>query len=270
MTYSGQTAWITGASSGIGEALAKGLAERGARLILSGRNEEALERVAGECGEALVLPFETTAYGALPGLVRKAWNWREGVDLLVNNSGISQRSLAEETEFAVYERIVAVDLLAPIALTQALLPQMVARRSGRLAFVSSIAGKVGVPMRTAYCAAKFGLLGYADALRAEVSVHGIEVHGIAPGSIRTDVSRNALTADGSRRGMSDKAIDNGIDPAEAAAEMLDAMLAGEREIIVATGAEKAMGEARRTPDAIFDRVAAMVAQGYAQRLKAGE
>ena len=271
MTYSDQTAWITGASSGIGEALAVALAGRGARLILSGRNESELERVSAACGgEALLLAFEATDYDALPGLVERAWSWRGGVDLLVNNAGISQRSLAEESDFAVYQRIVAVDLLAPIALTQALLPRMAARDSGRLAFISSIAGKVGVPMRTAYCAAKFGLLGYADALRAEVSVHGIQIHGIAPGSIRTNVSRNALTADGSRRGVSDNAIDNGIEPAEAAAEMLDAMLAGEREIIVATGAEKALGEARRTPDAIFDQVAAMVSQGYAQRLKAGQ
>lgn len=265
-----QTAWITGASSGIGESLARELSNRGARLILSGRNVAELERVAQACGEALVLPFETTDYGALPDIVERAWDWRGGVDLLVNNAGISQRSLAEETGFDVYERIVAVDLLAPIALTQALLPRMVERKSGRLAFISSIAGKVGVPMRTAYCAAKFGLLGYADALRAEVSVHGIQVHGIAPGSIRTNVSRNALTSDGSRRGISDKAIDNGIDPDQAAAEMLDAMAAGEREIIIAVGAEKAMGEARKTPDALFDQVAAMVAQGYAQRLKAGE
>lgn len=269
MTFSGQTAWITGASSGIGAALARALAERGARLILSGRNEEALQRVA-QFGEALVLPFETTDYDALPGQVERAWGWREGVDLLVNNAGISQRSLAEETGFEVYRRIVDVDLLAPIALTQAVLPRMVARKSGRLAFISSIAGKVGVPMRTAYCAAKFGLLGYADALRAELSVHGIEVHGVAPGSIRTEVSRNALTADGSRRGISDKAIDNGIDPDDAAAEMLDKMAAGAREIVIAVGAEKAMGEARRTPDALFDQVAAMVAAGYAQRLRAGE
>ena len=269
MTYSGQTAWITGASSGIGEALATGLAARGAKLVLSGRNIAALERVATACGgEALVLPFETTDYAALPDLVAKAWNWRGGIDLLINNAGISQRSLAEETEFAVYERIVAVDLLAPIALTQALLPRMVARKSGRLAFISSIAGKVGVPMRSAYCAAKFGLLGYAGALRAELSVHGIAVHGIAPGSIRTNVSRNALTSDGSARGFSDGAIDKGIDPHEAAVQMLDAMAAGQREIVIARGAEREMGELTRTPDALFDQVAALMAGGYAAQLKA--
>ncbi len=268
MTYSNQTAWITGASSGIGEALAKGLATRGARLVLSGRNVAELERVAGLCeGEAMVLPFETTDYAALPGIVAQAWNWRGGIDLLVNNAGISQRSLAEETEFVVYEQIVAVDLLAPIALTQALLPRMVERKSGRLAFISSVAGKVGVPMRTAYSAAKFGLLGYADALRAELSLHGIAVHGIAPGSIRTNVSRNALTSDGTARGFSDPAIDNGIDPDVAATQMLNAMAAGQREIIVAQGVEKEIGELTRTPDALFDQVAALMASDYAAQLK---
>ena len=268
MTYADQTVWITGASSGIGEALATGLSARGARVVLSGRNVAELERVAAACaGETLVLPFETTDYAALPGLVAKAWDWRDGIYLLVNNAGISQRSLAEETAFAVYERIVAVDLLAPIALTQALLPLMVARKRGRLAFISSIAGKVGVPMRTAYSAAKFGLLGYADALRAELSVHNIEVHGIAPGSIRTNVSRNALTSDGSKRGFSDPAIEKGIDPQAAAAEMLDAMAAGQREIVVAAGVEKQMGELTRTPDALFDQVADLMARGYAQQLK---
>jgi short-subunit dehydrogenase len=97
----------------------------------------------------------------------------------------------------------------------------------------------------------------------------VSVHCIYPGSIRTDVSRNALTADGSRRGKSDKAIDEGIDPDEAAAEMLDGIAAGTREIIVATGGEKVMGETRRTPDALFDQVADMVAKGYMERLKEG-
>ncbi|MCA1661118.1 MAG: SDR family NAD(P)-dependent oxidoreductase [Novosphingobium sp.] len=267
MTFAGQTAWITGASSGIGEALAKALAGQGARVVLSGRNTGELERVAGACGEALVLPFEATDYAALPALAERAWGWRDGIDFLVNNAGISQRSLAVDTEFGVYERIIGVDLLAPIALTQAVLPRMAARGSGRLAFISSIAGKVGVPLRSAYCAAKFGLAGYADSVRAETGHLGIQVHAIYPGSIRTDVSRNALTADGTRRGASDSAIDNGIDPDEAASDMLARMLAGEREIIVARGFETELGEARRTPEALFDRIAAMMAAGYAERMK---
>jgi short-subunit dehydrogenase len=268
MSFSGQTAWITGASSGIGAALARALARQGARLVLSGRNIAALEGVAADCGDALVLPFETSDHTAIGPAVDTAWNWSGGIDMLVNNAGISQRSLAVDTAMAVYERIIGVDLLAPIALTQAILPRMAKRGSGRIVMISSIAGKVGVPLRTAYSAAKFGLIGYADALRAEVSQAGLKVHVVAPGSIRTDVSRNALTADGSPRGASDKAIDNGIDPDAAVLQMLAAIANDEREIIIATGAEQAMGELRRTPDALFDQIAAMMAAGYAVKMKA--
>ena len=272
MSFSGQTAWITGASSGIGAALARALARRGARLVLSGRNVAALEAVAAECGEALVLPFETTDITAIAPAVEKAWDWAlggsGGIDMLINNAGISQRSLAVDTGFAVYERIIGVDLLAPIALTQAILPRLAARGSGRVVMISSIAGKVGVPLRTAYSAAKFGLIGYADALRTEVAQLGLKVHVIIPGSVRTDVSRNALTADGSRREASDKAIENGIDPDVAAAEMLAAIARDEREIIVAAGAEQALAVLRRTPDAVFDQFAGLMASGYAEKMKA--
>lgn len=270
-TFAGTTAWITGASSGIGAALARGLAGRGARLVLSGRNEAALAEVASQCGECLILPFEVTDTGAARAAADKAWDWAAaisgGIDMLVNNAGISQRSLAVNTDFAVYERIVGVDLLAPIALTQALLPRMAARGSGRIVMVSSVAGKVGSPMRTAYSAAKFGLIGYADALRTEVAHLGLKVQVIAPGSIRTGVSRNALTADGSTRGVSDKAIENGLDPDAATADMLDAILANEREIIIAIGLEKQIGELRRTPVALFEQMEALVASGYAERMK---
>ncbi|MCB2089484.1 MAG: SDR family NAD(P)-dependent oxidoreductase [Sphingomonadaceae bacterium] len=267
MAFAGQAVWITGASSGIGAALARELAARGARLILSGRNEAALAGVAADCPDHLVLPFDTTDYASLPAMVEQAESWSGGVDMLVNNAGISQRSLAKETAFPVYQRIVDVDLLAPIALTQALLPAMVARQSGRLVFVSSVAGKVGAPLRTAYSAAKFGIIGYADALRTEMSVEGISVHTIAPGSVQTDVSRNALTADGSQRGRSDEAIENGIPADEAARDMIDAIAAGEREIIVARGVELQMGEMRKTPDALFDQLAAFIASGYAQQME---
>lgn len=269
MSFANQTIWITGASSGIGAALARGFAAQGARLVLSGRNEAALAEVAADCGETLILPFETTDLAALPGLAETAWNWRGGIAGLINNAGISQRALAVDTALPVYQRIIDVDLLAPIALTQALLPRMVAQGSGRLVFVSSVAGKVGVPLRTAYCAAKHGLIGYADALRAETAHLGLQVHVLVPGSIRTAVSRNALTADGSARGVSDWAIDRGIEPDVAAAQMLSAMLAGEREIVIAEGAEAKMAETRRTPDAMFDQMAALMARGYAEQMKAG-
>ena len=272
--FVGETAWITGASSGIGAALARALHEGGANLVLSGRNRAALDAVAAECaagaGRALVLPFEATDFATIPAIVAQAWEWAQqhsgGIDMLVNNAGISQRSLAIDTDLTVYQAIVGVDLMAPIALTQAQLGRMAARKSGRIVMISSVAGKAGVPLRTAYCAAKFGLIGYADALRAEVAGLGLTVHVVAPGSIRTGVSRNALTADGSPRGVSDSAIDNGMDADLAAQAMLSAIAAGTREIVIADGIEQWLAEQNRTPEVVFDRVAAFMAEGYARRM----
>ena len=259
--------WITGASSGIGEGLARALAARGASLILSGRNVAALESVARDCADALPLPFEATDFDRIAGIVERAWSWKGRVDGLVNNAGISQRSLAIETAFAVYQRMISVDLLAPIALTQALLPRMVQAGGGRIVAISSVAGIVGAPLRSAYSAAKHGLIGYHDSVRAENEHLGIQVHVVAPGSIRTNVSKNALTADGSRRGVSDSVIDNGMPPADAAKAILAAIEAGKRELVLATGMEYEIAALRRQdPDALFDRVSSMVRAGYAQQM----
>lgn len=270
MNYDGAVVWITGASSGIGAALAHDLAGRGAHLVLSGRDEARLSQVAQECNETLLLPFDVRDDAALSDAIAKAIAWKGGVDLAFANAGVSQRSRALKTEMQVYRDIIDIDLTAQIAFSQGLIAHMVERGSGGLAFISSIAGKVGVPMRTAYSAVKFGLAGYGDALRAELSQSGVSVHMIYPGSIATNVSRNAFKGDGSPRGVSDKAIDEGIPASDAAMQMLDGIAKGEREIIVAQGAELAMGEMRRTPDALFDQVAAMVASGYMERMEEGE
>jgi dehydrogenase/reductase SDR family member 7B len=268
----GKTAWITGASSGIGEALARAFVGSGGAAILSGRNVAELERVAQESGapdRCLILPFDTLDYSRLSDMVEAAIAFRGHVDVLVNNAGISQRSLAVDTDFSVYQKIVDVDLLAPIALTQALLPHLLARGSGQLVMISSVAGKAGIPMRTAYCAAKHGLIGYADALRSEVAGQGVKVLVVAPGSVRTNVSRNALNADGSVRGVSDAAIDNGIDPDNVAQIIWDAVAQGKREIVIAEGMEANIPMLRaQDPEKLFDMVEAMVASGYAQKMAA--
>ena len=272
--FAGQVWWITGASSGIGSALADALAKKQAKLILSGRNVEALGAAARRCETAtLVLPFEATGYAAIPGLVERAWSWAKGeggpIHGLVNNAGITQRSLAVDTLFDVYQRIIGVDLLAPIALTQALLPKMVAAGGGQLIAISSVAGILGAPLRSAYSAAKHGLIGYHDSVRAETEHLGMKVLVVAPGSVRTNVSKNALDARANVRGVSDAAIDNGMDPAVAAARILDAVAAGTRELILAEGAEGDSARLRRTdPDALFDRMSALVARGYAQQMGA--
>ncbi len=271
MSLDGQAWWITGASSGIGAALARELGARNARVMLSGRDQARLAEVADSIAtETLTLPFEVRDHDAMLAATERAIDWSGGIDGFVANAGVSQRSRATQTDIQVYRDIVDIDLMAQIAATQALLPHLTGRRSGKLVFISSIAGKVGFPMRTAYSAAKFGLAGYANALRAELSQDGISVHVIYPGSIATNVSRNALTADGSERGRSDSVIDNGIAPADAAVMMIDAVAGGEREIIVANGTEAALGETCRTPDAVFDQVAAVVAAGYLDRMEADD
>lgn len=268
MTMQGQTVWITGASSGIGAALARAYAGRGCRLVLSGRNEAALADVAAQCGvDHLILSFDTADFGAAQAAADKAWEWSGGIDVLVNNAGISQRSLAIDTDFSVYQKMIDIDLLGPICLTQALVRRMAGRKTGQIIMISSLAGKIGSPLRTAYCAAKHGLIGYADSLRLELSPHNVSVIGVTPGSIRTDVSRNAITADGGRRGESDAAIDNGIDPDDFAARMLAMIDEGQREVMIADApTEKMIGEARRTPEELIDRMIEMFNKGYAKQM----
>jgi dehydrogenase/reductase SDR family member 7B len=271
-SHAGETWWITGASSGIGEAIATLAAGQGARLVLSGRNLAELSRVSAACGgsdNCLILPFEATDYAAIGGVVEQALGWAGKIDCLVNNAGISQRSLAVDTDFSVYQAIIGVDLLAPIALTQALLPDMIAKGGGRLIAISSVAGVAGVPLRSAYCAAKHGIFGYFDSVRAETAHLGVSVHVIAPGSIKTNVSRNALTADGSVRGESDAAIENGLPAQQAAHLIMNAVAKGTRELILAEGVEDRVVQLRRSdPDALFDMMAASVQAGYADKMAA--
>ena len=255
MRFEGKAVWITGASSGIGAALAEAFAAEGAALILSGRRRNALEAIAGD---ALVLPFEATDWAALPRAVEAAWGWRGGVDILVNNAGVSQRSLAVDTAPEVYRTLIETDLLAPIWLTQLVLPLMAERRSGHIVAISSVAGRLGPVLRTGYAAAKHGLIGYCDALRAEVeSAYGIKVTTVLPGSVRTQVAANALQADGSVRGDSDANIDAGMDPAECARRILGAVADWTRELVVAEGAEAfAAGLRWQDPERLFDLLAA--------------
>ena len=258
-----KTVWITGASSGIGEALAHAFAQEGASLILSGRRVDALKVVASSvAGETLILPFETTDYPSLPQAVETAWAWKGRVDILVNNAGVSQRSLAIDTAPEVYSDLINIDLIAPIWLTQLQLPKMAAAGGGHIVAISSVAGRVGAPLRTAYCAAKHGLIGYMDALRAEAEqLHNIKVTNILPGSVATNVSRNALTADGSSRGKSDAAIDGGDDPRDCANAILEAVRTDEPELIFAKDQEREIARLRHAdPDSYFNAIGAMGAQ----------
>lgn len=258
MPFEGKVVWVTGASSGIGEALVRSLLARGASVVASARRVGELERVAGAGGaRALLVSFDVTDPAALPGAVAKAWDWHGRVDVLINNAGVSQRSLALDTSLEVYRHLMEVNYFAPVALTRLVLPRMVERRSGHIAVVSSVAGKVGSPLRTGYSAAKHAVLGYFDSLRAEVeAAYGIRVSVILPGSVRTAIAVNALTGDGSARGRSDANIDNGMDPAAAADTILDGLDAGTPEIVVADGRELAALHLRaQDPQRLFSMLA---------------
>lgn len=258
MDWNGRTVWITGASSGIGEALAREAGSHGANLILSGRRTEALERVAQEVGgPSLVLPFEATDYDALPDVVKAAHDWRGGIDFLINNAGVSQRSLAVDTDFTVYRELMEIDFFAPLRLTQLVLPGMISRGRGHLVVISSVAGKVGTPLRTGYSAAKHACVGYFDALRAELEAScGIGVSVVLPGYVKTNVSANALTADGSPLGSTDGNIADGLDPAAVARTIIDGVSDGRREIVVAGATETlALTLRAQDPETLFAALA---------------
>ncbi len=257
-----QTVWITGASSGIGEALALRFARDGARLVLSARRQSELERVAVSCREAgltadqvLVLPLDVTGWESLPGAVRAVLDTFGTIDLLVNNAGVSQRSLCKDTDMSVYQKLMDVDVMGQIALTKAVLPHMLERRSGHLAVTASVAGKVGVPLRTGYCAAKHAVMGFFDALRAEVEGEGLKVSTIVPGFIRTDISRNALAGDGSAFGEVDEDIAGGMDVTECAEVIFKGLKAGKREIPVGKGKEMAALWIKRIAPEVLFRIA---------------
>lgn len=256
--FDGKIVWITGASSGIGEALAKTFGAAGAHIILSGRRVDALQAVADALPtDTLILPFEVTDFSTLEAKVAEAWDWKGRVDILVNNAGISQRSLAIQTEPQVYTDLLNIDLIAPIWLTQLQLPRMAAAGGAHIVAISSVAGRIGAPLRTAYSAAKHGLIGYMDALRTEVSLrHNINVTNVLPGSVATNVSRNALTADGSTRGKSDEKIDSGDDPMDCAKAILDGIANNSPEVIFAQGLELELARMRHSdPDKVFDLTA---------------
>ncbi len=256
MTYDGKRIWITGASSGIGAGLARAFGAEGATVILSGRNADALAAVAAKVASHEVLPFEATDIEALPGIVAKAGR----VDMLVNNAGISQRGLFEDTVMDVYRKIMEVDFFAPLALTKLVLPQMLERGDGHIAITSSIAGKVGSPQRTGYCAAKHAVMGCFDALRTEVGGRGIRVTTIIPGFVKTEIGARALTSSGSEKGSAEgDDVDAGITPDEAARQILAGITAGQREILVG-GDTPEMNLPllkRQDPDALLDLMGEM-------------
>ena len=235
MDFKNKKVWITGASSGIGEQIAYAFAKEGAHLILSARNKAELERVKNGCTTALkvdIVILDIANHAEIFTIAKDVIAKVGAIDVLVNNAGISQRSLAKETDFEVDTHIINVDLLGTIAMTKAVLPTMIAQKSGQIIVISSLMGKFGAPMRSTYAAAKHGLHGFFDTLRAELFDDNIQVLMVCPGFIHTNISLNAVTADGSKQGTMDNATGKGIDPSVLAAKILKALKNGKEEIYV--------------------------------------
>lgn len=241
MKFKDQVFWITGASSGIGKSLTIELANLGAKLIISSRNESALSEVKKQCKfpeNIAVLALDLEAYDDLVTKVDEAISVFGRIDVLVNNGGISQRSLVKDTSIAVDKRLMDINYLGTVALTKALLPHFIENKSGHFVVTTSIVGKIGTPLRSTYAATKHALHGFFDSLRAEHHNDNITVTLICPGFVTTNVSKNALTGDGSPQDTMDIATENGIHPDEFAKQMLKAIRNKREEVYIAGIKEK--------------------------------
>ena len=241
MNFTNKVVWITGASSGIGKALALELSKQDAKLILSARNEEKLMAVKNACENeesVKTLSLDLEDYANLESKVDEAVNWFGRVDVLINNGGVSQRSLASETSISVDKRIMDINYLGTVGLTKALLPYFIKNKKGHFVVTTSIVGKIGTPMRSSYAASKHALHGFFDSLRAENHKNNIAVTLVCPGFVNTNVSLNALTGDGSPQNKMDIATKNGIEPNRFAKIMAKAILKKKQEVYIAGAKEK--------------------------------
>ena len=225
MTIDNKTIWITGASSGIGEALAYELAAKNCNLILSARNEKALEQVKLNCksNNIQILPFDLVDFDNAKATATKAIAMFGKIDVLINNGGVSQRSLLLQTDFEVDKKLIEVDYLGTVALSKALLPHFMEQKFGHFATVTSLMGKFGSPYRSGYCGAKHALHGFFDVLRMEHEKDGIKVTLICPGFIQTNVAKNALTGNGNAQKTDDDATKNGMQVGVFAKKMIKAI-----------------------------------------------
>lgn len=235
----GKVVWITGASSGIGEAMAISASRRGAKLVLSARREAELLRVRNLCAEpakVAVLPLDLTQFDAAAAAQQAAAPFG-AVQVLVNNAGISQRSLLLETEPAVYRRILELDFFATVALTQSVVPAMIRQDGGHIVQISSVVGYVGTPLRTGYAAAKHAMQGFTEAADAELWKQGIRFTIVCPGFIKTAVSLNAITGTGGAHGKMDTGQEKGMEAGRCAEIIWRGVEANRYEVHV--GREKA-------------------------------
>lgn len=228
--------WITGASSGIGEALALELAKREARLILSARRTDELTRVGGLTGlpglDLMILPFDLNDTSNASSLVAQVMNKFGRIDILINNGGYSQRSAAIDTPAEIDRKIMEVNYFAHVNITKAVLPYMKRQKSGHIVVISSIAGKFGFYLRSSYSAAKHALHGFFESLRLETESLGIKTLIVCPGKIKTNVSLNAVTATGSTHNKMDESHADAMSAEECARQIINGILINKEEIFI--------------------------------------
>jgi len=234
--FDGKVVWITGASSGIGRALALAFDRAGAELVLSARRADALEEVRSLClrdPDAVdVVPLDLTDGERIPGVAEAVIDRHGRVDYMVHNAGIAHRDLVANTPLAVDRRIMEVNYFGPVTLTKHLLPHMLAGRSGRFVVVTSMSGVYGAPCVSAYAASKHALHGFFESLRAEVHDEGVGVTIVVPGFIRTAITEHALTGEGTPYGRRLSVHEDGMDPDECAERILRGVAVGEDEVLV--------------------------------------
>lgn len=227
--------WITGASSGIGEALALEFARQGARLILSARREEELKRVGAQTKlpdlDLMILPFDLSDTSKASALAAQVMNKFGRIDVLVNNGGWSQREEAIKTDEATERKLFEINYFSAVNLSKAVLPYMLKQKSGHIVVVSSIAGKFGFYLRSTYSAAKHALHGYFESLRLETERKGIKVLMVCPGKIKTNISINATTSSGTH-GKMDESHENAMSAEECAKQIIAGISNSSEEILI--------------------------------------
>jgi short-subunit dehydrogenase len=233
MAFRNKRIWITGASSGIGEALAYAMAAEGAHLILSARRVNELERVMQGCDAAAsvqIVPLDLSDHKSIPVIVADVLKEQGKIDVLINNGGLSQRSLALETSLDVDRKLMEVNYLGTVALTKSVLPSMLTHQLGHIVTITSLTGKFGTKLRSGYAASKHALHGFFDSLRAELGETPIKITLVCPGFIRTEISKNAVVGDGSAQGTMDAATEKGMAPDVLASKILRAIEAEREEV----------------------------------------
>jgi dehydrogenase/reductase SDR family member 7B len=235
MRFKGKVVWITGASSGIGEALAHAFHNEGAHVILSARRVDELNRVANDLGdgdgEHLVIPLDLADETSLSQAAGQASERFGQVDILINNAGRTMRATIMNTQMNVFRDLFETNFFGPLALARLVLPSMAG--GGRIVVISSIAAKYSTPLRSGYSASKAALERIFAALLAEEWSKGIEVTTIVLGSANTNISVNAATGDGGTYGKKNKIQADGMDPDQVARRILDAVARGRREVMIA-------------------------------------